>query len=370
MRAAALHASAPRGPRGRRIVQAVAPGSGGVRDYAEALAQSWAERGLPSDLLVLGESLAERQPLPQALGEVADTRGENVTLLLHFSGYGFHRRGLCHWLLREVEQARAALGRELRVVTMFHELFASGPPWGSAFWLSSLQGAIAARLARLSDVAWTNTTNHARWLRREVQPGTPVVVRPVFSTVGEPAQVWAHARRLSRAVVFGAESTRRRAVGQLLRSPRRLEQLGIGEIVEVGAGASVVQELPCRHLFVGRLDRPALEEILQCSAYGLLDYPSIHLGKSTVFAAYATHGCVALNTANSQVSADGLVRQRDYLAVGLELPIGMDWRAHPDARDAIATNAWRWYQDHTLPRQADEFAELCGSAATQEAQHA
>ena len=49
-------------------------------------------------------------------------------------------------------------------------------------------------------------------------------------------------------------------------------------------------------------------DLLQDSAYGLIDYPPKYLGKSSVFAAYAVHGCVTLNTAESDLDSDALQR--------------------------------------------------------------
>jgi hypothetical protein len=54
-------------------------------------------------------------------------------VLLHFSGYGYARRGLCRWLVDGLTRWKAA-GAQRRVVTMFHEVYASGPIWRSSFW--------------------------------------------------------------------------------------------------------------------------------------------------------------------------------------------------------------------------------------------
>src|SRR6266513_2083086 len=58
-------------------------------------------------------------------------------VLLHYVNYGFQKRGVPFRLLTIlqalVEQHRG------RMVTIFHELYASGPPWTSAFWVRPLQ---------------------------------------------------------------------------------------------------------------------------------------------------------------------------------------------------------------------------------------
>ena len=67
----------------------IPPGGGGVRDYAS----------------MLGGSLDA--PI-QELTAQTDTRGwSGDMLLLHFSGYGFQKRGVPTWLLSETKRLRA-----------------------------------------------------------------------------------------------------------------------------------------------------------------------------------------------------------------------------------------------------------------------
>jgi hypothetical protein len=318
----------------RTIVQLVAPGTGGVRDYAERLQRCW--HG--SHLVAMDAAAARAQPLSDRLRQVP---GEGVALLVHFSGYGYQRRGLCFWLLREIEQARSLLGGRLHVVTMFHELYAFGPPWRSAFWLCPAQVRIAARLARLSDRRWTNSEHHATWLRRQGD----VEVWPVFSNVGEPVTLTPHGMRLPQLVVFGSMPTRGRALAHLPRIAATLRRLGIATVVEAGPGAPASPASPA-HRFVGRLEACALGELLDGSAFALIDYPPRHLGKSSVFAAYLAHGNVVLNTAASGGNGDGLVVGRHYVDLQAALPAGPDL-------PRIAGEGWHWYQSHRLDVQAE-----------------
>jgi len=50
------------------------------------------------------------------------------------------------------------------LVTMFHEVYATGPPWASSFWLSPLQRNLAARLAQMSDHCLTSRQGYAKLL--------------------------------------------------------------------------------------------------------------------------------------------------------------------------------------------------------------
>jgi hypothetical protein len=355
---------APAAP--KTLVQLVAPGPGGVRDYLESLRRQWSAAGLPSHVLAMSQTDARAQSLADRLERLADQEGRACSLLLHFSGYGYQKRGLCFWLVRELENARARLGSRLHVVTMFHELFASGPPWQSAFWLCGAQAWIAARLVRTSDRVLTNSQHHAQELRYRLGARAPVHVWPVFSTVGEPARVRSAGERALRLVVFGAESTRRRALERLPRHVELLRRHGVVVVVEAGPGIAVCPPaLGLERRFVGRLDEPALCALLEGSAFGLIDYPSIHLGKSTVFAAYLVHGCVVLNTAPVGPDADGLERGHHFLTLddGPVLPTAGQQQVLADAGRA-------WYARHTLARQAVASAHLCGASFAGQARHA
>jgi hypothetical protein len=350
-----------------QIVQIVPVAPGGVRDFALDLQKQWAQAGQTSALWALDAAAVRTQPLSQRLCEnesfasAASARPPVCAVLLHFSGYGFHRRGLCFWLLQELRACRLALqqaGVELRLMVMFHELFAFGPPWRTAFWLNPVQSHIAKQLAHVADVVWTNSQHHAAWLSRHVQAEVLTHVRPVFSTMGEPQHVATTAQRQAGLVVFGSASTRQRALQLLARHRHRLLALGITAVLEAGSGPACphAKALP-GYRFLGRLDAAVLSTLLQQNLYALIDYPAIHLGKSTVFAAYAANGCVVLNTAPSSHNShdsDGLLAGQHYLSLP-SLPPAL---LRGEQLAAISEQARQWYAQHTLAQQAVEFLQL------------
>ena len=158
-------------------------------DYLNRLRDHWAAAQIDNEVIVLSEADARELSLAARLRRSIEFGGRPCSLLVHYSGYGYDRRGVCRWLLREIERARQELGDSLRVVTMIHELYAFGPPWRSAFWLGGAQAWVAAGIARASDALWTNTECHARWLRARVDSSIAIETHPVFSTVGEPHQI-------------------------------------------------------------------------------------------------------------------------------------------------------------------------------------
>lgn len=341
------------------LVQLAPPGRGGVFDYLQCLKAEWAALGVSSHVIALSRELAGQRSLAERIAECGMQSSQPCALVLHFSGYGYAQRGLCFWLLAELRALRAQRREGLRLVVVFHELFASGPPWRSAFWLSRWQALIAARLARMADALWTNAEQHAHWLAPVVGPATPIRVRPVFSNVGEPGVPPATRGRQATAVVFGAASTRQRVFDELRRHEATLRSLGIEELLEIGNGPESTggpTTIPRRH--AGRLEPPELGRLLQASRFGLLDYPSQLLGKSGVFAAYAAHGCVVLDTGRPGPDTDRLVMGSHYLSLQA-MPGAPDL---PASCEAIAARLSSWYADHRLTNQARDLLALATAA--------
>lgn len=343
------------------LVQVSPTERGGVFDYLECLSARWAAAGTPSHTLPLSKALAREQSLDARVAECCRrsgraAHGEPCTVVLHFSGYGYGQRGLCFWLLHELQALRRRRQASLHLVIVFHELFATGPPWRSAFWVSGAQAWIARRLARLADVVWTNTAAHADWLRGAAPKGTPLHARPVFSNVGEPQHTPPLAERAPRAVVFGSAPTRQRSFDALQGQAAALRALGIEEIVEAGSGEAshYPPGIACRH--AGRLEPAALGALLMSSRFGLVDYAAHGLAKSGVFAAYAAHGCIVVNSSRLTANGDGLRPGVDYLVLaqattGPATPVGQD----------MADRLHGWYQGHRLEHQARELLMLAGA---------
>jgi len=344
------------GPALAVLLQLVPPGSGGVHDFAELLQMRWRENGLHSELQALDPRAAPLVHLQRRPGRLA--------LLLHYSGYGFQKRGLPLALLRQIKKLRQEWGQDLRLVSYFHESFAAGAPWRSAFWLQGLQSRIGRQVAQLSDAVCTNTSEHAAWLAPACAGhAAPVRVRPVFAAIGEPGpslQGEDAPARQPVAVVFGAAATRARALQACARYAPVLHQHGIQSLVEVGPGASAAGPagagLPLR--FLGRLDTPALHALLQRCHAGLIDYPASLLAKSSVFAALAAHGVPVLNTRPFDHDADALRAGQHYLNLPTAASEQSHWLREPATRLAVTQAAQSWYQPHGSWQQAAEFARL------------
>jgi hypothetical protein len=298
-----------------------------VLDYAHALAACLGPA--QAEVLTLDPASAHAWRMP---------RGS--TVFLQWSPYGYQKRGVPFWLLRELRARRAEMHR---LGVFFHELYAFGPPWRSSFWLSALQRQLCADMARLADCCVTSREAAARWLQKRA-PDRPCAVLPVFSSVGEPAFV-EHSPSPG-IVVFGSPPVRAAAYVQagdgLFEWASRIG----GTIHDVGAPLepTLRTAIAARGVLLhGRLPATELAEVFAQTTYGVLAYPAEYLAKSSVFAAYAANGLCPVVLSARPAPADGLVPGEHY-ANGLTA-------GTPQAR-RTARAAHGWYQGHTLARHA------------------
>lgn len=367
------------------IVPRLPPVIDGVGDYALALA-----RGLRKDFrfetrfVVTDAAWDEGEGVEgfgvNRLGERsvdellnALPRGERAAVLLHYGGYAYATRGCPAWLVRALKRWRGGAGGR-RLLTFFHELYATGPPWTSSFWLSRRQRSLTARLARVSDESLTSLELYATRLRRM---GAAPVCLPVFSSVGEPTQGMTPplAERRRRLVVFGTRGRRaevyRRSARALNRICRRLK---IEEVWDIGreAHAPAARLLDVPVIYCGETSAREVSEILLDSVAGVIDYPADMLGKSTIFAAYCAHRVLPLVADHGRNDGDG--GPADHLRAGTHYRLVDDSeRLSLDAAQQLADAAFDWYQTHTIAAHTRLLAtrlETLGPLARESLVHA
>jgi hypothetical protein len=305
-------------------ISLIPPGTGGVRDYATTVGGP-----LQSPLLELSPST-----------DTSSLSGD--FLLLHFSGYGFQKRGVPVWLVRKVRSLRTQF-KAFGVV--FHELFAPyGSPLGSAFWLSGYQKRIARQLLGLSDFWLTNREESGRWLLEQHGQAAPHRVLPVFSNVGEPTSI--NDDREPRLVVFGSSGVRSNvyqwADGEIFRCVKRagLEIHDIGPAIQDSAlSQQLDHEGVVKH---GKLSAQDVSRALSSAAYGALSYPTDYVSKSGVFAAYSAHGICPILLWQHYGAHDGLQANEHYAAGFGALDASII-----DSR-RIGRAAREWYEPHCV----------------------
>lgn len=286
----------------------------------------------------------------RAAGELARAleRASLRTVLLHYSGYGFARRGVPAWLVGGLERWKAG-GPERRLVVMFHELWASGPIWRSSFWTSRMQRLVTARVLDLADLWMTNAETHGEKLRGLAPAQCAAACLPVFSNIGEAVpQVFED--RPPAAAVFGQEGSRRLVYVNLADFEPLLKACGIERLIDIGSGDAVE---PRPNLQVDRLGYLPAEEVsaaLGRCRLGLLCYPLDYVAKSGIFAAYAAHGLAPVLRTPTRGHFDGLRAGVNLLTTSCDVPAQV-------AAAAIAGAAAAWYQRHNLQTTSAIFAD-------------
>jgi hypothetical protein len=340
-----------------QLTTGLPPQIDGVGDYTLELARALRERGAESRFVLPPAPIA-----PAAVGfpaerlmdrravELAEAleAGMPWTVLLHFVGYGYAPSGVCWWLAEGLRRWKAG-GRGRRLVTVFHELYATGLPWQRSFWTTVPQRRIARGLAALSDVALTTSPASAAKLARW-HPDLKVIVSPVFSNVGECDAPPPLASRGPFAVIFGKEASRRRAYSALNNCAcpvgDGLRRLGVERLWDIGppiAAPAAVAGLPVEPL--GALDAAAVSAHLMQARAGLADYPLHVLTKSGIMAAYFAHGLLAVNTSTVGTLPDGIEEGREFVRPSRLFAPAFDAQAVADA-------GFRWYRPHDLEETA------------------
>jgi hypothetical protein len=327
----------------------------GVQTYFVVGDPGWSG---PAEVEGFGVRKVESRSERELLSVLDDDSQACGTILLHYEGYGYATRGCPAWLVGAVEKWRQNMQRRT-LLTLFHELYATGPPWTSAFWLSAFQRTLTTRLAKTSDRCLTSLESYAAVVRRMSRKGTDLVNHlPVFSSIGEPKSVRPLAERKRRLVVFGTRGRRievyRRSTSAINWTCRYLE---IEEIVDIGRAVEFdfANAFDVPVVERGELADEEVSELLLDSVAGMIDYPASMLGKSTIFAAYCSHRLMPIvATYGAGLEADGLEAGRHYwLSTNRAESAPLAWQA-------VADSALAWYQSHSLVMHERRLAACLG----------
>lgn len=297
-------------------------------------------------------------------------------VLLHYVGYGYAKRGCPLWLVEALE-AWKRQHQNLHFVTMFHEISAGGPPWTSAFWLSGLQRNLAQRLVSISDRLITSKQLYAQILVNLSQgKHSTILALPVFSNIGEPEIIPSLRERERALVIFGSPANRERAY------QRSQEEIYIGctlcqinQIYDIGSPLAQlpknISSIPVKPL--GKLSSSKISEILLNSFAGFINYSSDFLAKSTIFAAYCSHGMLPIHSGSAvkEVCSDRIQAGKHYLnpsncTESQTIAHGNKAKGQysTDQFQTIANTAHNWYQEHSLAKQAKVFNSFLFSGAS------
>jgi hypothetical protein len=342
------------------IVPRLPPIVDGVGDYANLLAISLKTNfGISTQFIAcdpqkpVQDSNEELSPIQlpdrtsQSLLNILEQCGELDTILLHYVGYGYAQRGCPVWLVDALKKWRS-ININRRLIIMFHEVYASSNlPWNSQFWTSPLQRKIAKDLVLLCDRAITSNQPFANLITNfDPQRFSQLPVIPVFSNIGEPAELLPLAQRQPWLVTFGNASLRQRIYTEHLDQLTDIcHQLGIQEIYDIGANSNeIIQDVPqVKVNSMGLLPASQISEIFSSAQVGFINYPVKYVGKSTIFAAYCAHRLLSVfPSENIDDNQDGIELGQHYWLIQDRREIDLY------LAQTIANNAHQWYWQHSL----------------------
>jgi hypothetical protein len=352
------------------ILPRVPPAVCGVADYAWNLAEQLElHEGIQSTFLSAGTSWTYPGPephfpvhhLPRMSAHTFDSwlchHGSSVdALMLHLSPYGFQKRAMPFGLANAWSSQAARVQAPPRL-TYFHELFASGPPTTSAFWLQPLQKFILRRIARASSLRMTNRAAYARWLdQQSLADSVPTQIISVFSNLGELADPSPLSSRTAEMVLFASANHSGEPLKALLdRVLAWAKYLGMNRLHVIGDGNFSDPQMDdvqlVRH---GYLAPKQVSNLLSKCRIGYTAYSPDHLGKSGLFASFASHGLAVITQGPTSQLPDGLAHGQNVLCDPL-----MEDAAEPPQLDALQTLASAlhlWYGSHNQRQTATRIA--------------
>lgn len=297
------------------------------------------------------------------IGILSDLQKEfsKITVLLHYSGYGFQKRGAPIWLVDALKSWKKN-NQNIQLISFVHELFALGKPWKISYWIRPVQMWCTISIAKLSDHIFSNTKNGIEWMSIYVDK-RKISYCPIYSTVGEPTVVTSPCNRDNVVIVFGSIAdkpafySRRDGVVEKI-----LLEIGCTKLIDIGRRNFEVPQdiagIPIEAM--GMLEPHEVSTIMQNSKFGIIPqipYDFEYLCKSTIFAAYAAHGVVPIVVGTSlamQSDLSDLMPSEHFLGHALR-----DKQfAYDSARYLnIQNNICKWYERHRSTTAAAKIAE-------------
>ena len=346
-----------------QIVPRLPPHTDGVGDYALRLGeQLWHDHGIYSHfspfLLGLDYSPLENGfPIVHLSAHTSDalieaTPTSTKGILLHYSNYPYlkGRFDAPFWLPAALQNLVKA--RNIPLVVMFHELPTLDLKVLKVF--NPWQSQVSKQLARIANGVITDSQRFKAVLTQWSSHSIPCI--PDFSNIGEPNRVPPLGDRQRQLVIFGGHDRSRIYRNHLPELLKTCQALKLERIIDIGRPLDLNPQQfgDLQWVQMGFQPSEVVSQTLLQSFAGMIDYTRFpgDLGKSSVFAAFTSHGVLPLVTAYNPSEKDGLYLNRQYL-----IPATLKPTTSLQNLEAIAIAAHYWYQQHTLAKNAAIFAE-------------
>jgi glycosyltransferase involved in cell wall biosynthesis len=225
-----------------------------------------------------------------------------TSLLLHYTGRGYHRLGCPIWLPGVFRNWKAT-SRGGQLTIFFHEAPGELPMRSRHFWLGKIETRIVRQLATLADVVITNTETHANALRT-LSGRNDIAWVPVGSNIDLSESASASPPRTqTEFMIFGLPFGRLQTLRTFWPSVKRwsgdglltkLHLVGPEDpklTLEENALVKDLSGIIIRH---GPLGPSDISQLLQQVRFALSNVTRSTWSKSSVFMAYAGQGCAVV----------------------------------------------------------------------------
>jgi hypothetical protein len=264
-------------------------------------------------------------------------------LIINYVGYAYSKHGIPFWLTKALIQWKRTKA-DCTIITIFHELYASGLPWQKSFYLNFLQKSIAYKLFNLSNHVITNTEITFDILKK-IDSEKSIYFIPVFSNITRCKQLKEFKARDNNLIIFGSAALRSKLFRNILLMTEWVEKLKIDKIIEIGPsraeGVNSINGIPIFNS--GVLSDSDISVILNNSKYGMLDYPTHLLSKSGVFGAYASHGVVPI-IINGDNRGESLLQNGKHFLLQINESI---------MANEVSSNLTSWYESHNVEKTSE-----------------
>ena len=290
----------------------------------------------------------------------AQQLNKSAVLVVHFSGYSYGKHGLCNWLPNALTRFREERP-DIRLITMFHELWSPAPILSRHGWLVPLQKRIIKRLVTLSDIVRTNREQYRIQIESLYPPVRGAVrVKNICSNFGEPDSVLPFVDRRKQILIFQPPCLTT-AAGRYFWDKWSSLENQLGEIPTLVAGR--VREIPTDKSInrIGFVSATEGAQLISESQFAFFDYFPGYLGKSSLFGSLAAYGIVPIMPRLNYSNDEGLFHGTHYL-------IPEDQALSDTTKtELVSRRLLEWYSDHSIAATASDYMQSLNQTARKSA---
>lgn len=293
------------------------PNIGGVGHYADLLGRYLVTKGIKSEFFISdfsGHDTSSQKLFGKESSNLLTLleKKNSKEIILHYSPYGYANRGLCLDLIKIIKKWKERR-KDRRLITIFHEIYATGPIYRTSFWTCLPQKYLAKTLFNLTDLVIATTIKNQLFLS-SIKPKKKVSLSNVFSNIGEKKNNKNINKRRKIGIIFGGEAQKKLLYQDMLLQRKKylntLIKLSINKILDIGPktkGLKKIGKIPIQS--IGIKSRRYISSLLSNSKAGLVFYPISQMTKSGIVASYSSHGLLIINFCK-----EGILKTNEFIS--------------------------------------------------------